>query len=149
MRLERNCHSQIPQEPPKRSPTQIVIIALHSISFPFKGNSPISLVVILKFYQAYQVFNEVPEVKRENAHFQLLPEVDPFVVQEDRTVVTVFGQDERKKRYSFYPQKWNVNQDSFQLTTFLANSKAIISKSRKVNFPAFTVSIVSVLPGNI
>jgi len=63
-------------------------------------------------YPMPSIFTQIPDIKRYNQQFELLPQVNPFVVEQPFIggVVFVLNQYERKQRYTMYPQKRNVYQ---------------------------------------
>lgn len=61
---------------------------------------------------AKAVLDDIPEVKQEDAQFNLLTQVNPFVVDQRSAGIGLPYQDKRKQRHAVGTQGWNTNNES-------------------------------------
>ncbi len=101
--------SEIPQRPIP----QIIQIVFPVIRFFFEAYIVVSLLVFLAFESQNQILRQVPDVKRQNQHFQLLPQMNLFVVEQPFVVciVLVLNEHKGKQRHAMHPQKRNVYEN--------------------------------------
>jgi len=84
-------------EPPELSFVKIIQIALVGIGFPFERNPEIGLVRIFQSHQPIVVLDNVEEVKENNQHLHLLPQMDFFVIHQ-YVIFLIFGVPNEDKR---------------------------------------------------
>lgn len=88
---------------PERKPPsfyQVVRISFVGEGFALKANIAVSRVMTGVLKPADKVFHDVPDVKRQDAQFGLLTQVNPFVVQQGRAGVGASDQNERKQGHT-------------------------------------------------
>jgi|APAra7269097138_1048543.scaffolds.fasta_scaffold16091_2 hypothetical protein len=77
-------------EVPEFSFSEIVQVVFISISFSFKGNSSVSQIAVFQFEKPIIVFNNVENIEENNEHFQLLLQMDFFVIDQ-YIIFLIFG----------------------------------------------------------
>ena len=58
-----------------------------------------------------QVFNDIPEVKQDNPQFELLPQMNTFVVEQGRAGMRMPDQNKREQSHAIRPQRSNMNDE--------------------------------------
>lgn len=79
--------------------------------FPLKADMSVSLIMIPVLHPPNQVFDDIPEVKRKNPQFKLLPEVNTFVVEQGRAGVPMPDKNKGEQRHAIRPQRSNMNNE--------------------------------------
>ena len=64
---------------PERSVGEVVNIVIMGISLPLKRNVSVGQIGISVMQEANQVLGAIPEIKWEDEHFGLLPEVNALM----------------------------------------------------------------------
>jgi len=88
---------QIPQKTPEPSSFQVVSIPFIGISLSFKTYISVGFFLGRVVQSADKIFGHIPNVKWEDEQLSLLPQVDAFVVQENRM---------RAEGFVPYKNKW-------------------------------------------
>ncbi len=81
---------------------------------PLKRNVSVSPVVILVMQISDKIFHEVPDVKKQKPHFELLPQVNAFMVKELFLRPFIFHKNKRIKRHPRHPQGGHPNHETFE-----------------------------------
>lgn len=56
-----------------------------------------------------EVFNDVPDIKRQNTQFKLLPKVDAFVINQNGTRIGLPNQNKGKQGHAINPQRCKMH----------------------------------------
>lgn len=86
-------------ETPELSLLKVIQIVFIGIGFPFKRNPEVGMVRIFQPDQPIVVLDQITDIKENNQHFHLLPQVDFFVIDQ-YVIFLIFGvpnEDKRKK----------------------------------------------------
>ncbi|MBO9690079.1 MAG: hypothetical protein J7550_00275 [Chryseobacterium sp.] len=82
--------SKVFPEVPEFSFSEIIQVVFIRVSFSFKRNSSVSQVTIFEFEEPIIVFDNIKDVKENDEHFQLLPQMDFFVIDQ-YIIFLIFG----------------------------------------------------------
>ena len=77
-------------EAPEFSFSEIIQVIFIGIGFPFKRDSSVSQIAVLKFEEPIIVLNNIEDVKENDEHFQLLTQMDFFVIDQ-YIIFLIFG----------------------------------------------------------
>ena len=69
---------------------QVIKVGVMIISFLFKNDVPVSLVVVSVFIKVEKVIKKIQQIKGQNKQFKLLTQVDGFVVNHFRIAFKPF-----------------------------------------------------------
>ncbi len=81
---------QIFPEVPEFSFFEIIHAVFVGVSFSFKGDSSISHITVFQFEKPVIIFNNIENIEENNEHFQLLPQMDFFVIDQ-YIIFLIFG----------------------------------------------------------
>lgn len=71
------------QKCPSFSYTEVILLRLHGIGLTFEADTSIGLMVRPEANKMAAVLQQIPDVKKQNTRFKLLPEVDTFMPQKN------------------------------------------------------------------
>lgn len=79
------------------------------VSLPLEANVAVGKVVVAVLRQAHQILREIPNVKRQKPHFDLLPQMNLLVVNYTRCWPPRFYQYKRKQRHTVGTHEGNTD----------------------------------------
>ena len=89
---------------------QIIHVLVVGKGLTLKTNVAVSEVAIFVLKPSVKVFQQIPHVKHNQPQLQLLPEMNPLVIQQKSRSMTTTNQHKRPQRHSINPQKWQHNE---------------------------------------
>jgi hypothetical protein len=81
---------QIFPEAPEFPFPQIAQIPFICVCFPFKGDSFIGKITVFEFEKPVIIFDDIKNIKENNKHFELLSQMDFFVIDK-YFIFLIFG----------------------------------------------------------